>query len=335
MTDITEKALPGRPHAIPDQRFYDKIQDRLDSNPHETIDDIAYTWLFKEVGGTRQRAKELLDKFKAGYIAKQAEGLPEVPEEVQELGHKMANQLVTEVFLMGHQACSKELKEQRESDSVEIRRLRNQQDELEKIGFQDEEKLMEKEEQIDALEKANKQLQSDLGRCRDTLTDLSGKEVEQSKELIRLRETVDQQQFRLNEQTEQLVRQEEDIDSLRRKLDESHGNNTELSQQLMASKSDQALAVQETKMVRSQLEKANQKIDDLEQASAELSEKLHKADLDKAVAQSIVLSSESRISAAEAMLEETKILYTGQVDDLKKQVEELEKKLKATEKKGK
>ncbi|WP_420588262.1 hypothetical protein [Bacterioplanoides sp.] len=317
----TEKAAPGRPHAIPDERFFQKIQDRLDSNPHETIDDIAYTWLFQEVGGTRKRAKELLSKFRAGYLAKLAEDQPEVPGDILAMAADMANRMATETYLMSRKECAEELKAKDETHNIQVNRLQKQNSELERQGFADEERLQEKDSRIAELEGNNVQLCDDLEECRTTLTRVIEQNAELNRGIHGLQETATQQKIRLDDQAEELKSRKGEIETLSHKLDDARGTCNDLSQQLQASKSSEALTRQAETMIRSQLGDANQKVVVLEKENRALSARLHQMELDKAVAESQVAAANAAASAAEAMIEETRNLYLDQIASLKKQVE--------------
>ena len=326
MTTDTTAAYPGRPNAIPDERFFKAIQTRLDNNPHETIDDIAYTWLFRTVGGTRQRAKDLLAKFTVGYIAKEAEVVPEVPEDIQAEAQQMASLLVTKIYAMSRKELSEELDTKDKAHSVAAGRWKNTEkdyedqiddlesklDTKERLADEFRLKLSEVEHNNACLDESNEKMQDALQAAKD--------------ELRQLRETVNQQELRLTDRDEVVRKQQADIDSLRRKLDESHGTSTELSQQLQASKSDEALAVQRASMFGSEVSRLQEKVSDLEGVNNDLVGKLHTTETDKARA-------EMAADHASQRADEAKALYADQVETLKGRVADLEKQLQAKDKK--
>ncbi len=328
MTDTRHAPQPaGRPQTIPDERFFSVIQKRLDDNPHETIDDIAYTWLFRECGSTRDRCKKLLAIFKAGYIAKETETQPEVPEEIQGEAHQLVTQLVTRIYAMSHQACTGSLKEKELAHSTDSNRWLAKEKDYEQI-ISDLEKTVAlgAEQMFEKVADLN-DLQNTVGALTESNSQLQAELEAANSELHQNRETVSQQQIRLNERDETIRQQQDDIEGLRRKLDTAHKAGTELSQQLQASKADEALAISQKNMIQQQLDKLHPKMDEVTDANNALKDLLHQADLAKIQAEIKAENAGQRVSDA-------KELYNDQIKTLKGRVADLEKQLKAADKKS-
>ncbi len=165
-------------------------------------------------------------------------------------------------------------------------------------------------------------LQKIKAELKETNENLAGKLVEADEERCQLREIVNNHQQRLSDKEETIRHQTSDIDALRRKLDESHKVANELSQQLQASKSDEAVAI----MIKTQLDQLLPKLDEATEANQSLKDQVHQANLEKVQA---ITQSEN----AGQRVADTKELYADQIKTLKDRVADLEKQRKADEKK--
>lgn len=83
---------PGRP-AIEESRYHAQIEAWLNDGHH--IDSITGTALQKAVGGNYRKTCEILEAYKAGYEQKEAQEMPELPDDVRAESMQYLNKIAS------------------------------------------------------------------------------------------------------------------------------------------------------------------------------------------------------------------------------------------------